>query len=98
VRDRTHKLHSAAAVAVAGELVFTGVDSATMTVRNFSDAWLAAYLERNGLEILDSVGCYMLEGEGIQMFSWITGDYFTVLGLPLYPLLGFLRDQRALSS
>ncbi len=98
LRDRTHKLHSAAAVALAGELVFTGVDSATLTVRNFSDAWLDAYLERNGLEILDSVGCYMLEGEGVQMFSWVTGDYFTVLGLPLFPLLGFLRDERALDS
>jgi septum formation protein len=63
-----------------------------MQVRDFSDAFLDDYLERNGDAVLSSVGCYQLEGEGIQLFDAIAGDYFTILGLPLLPLLGALRD------
>src|SRR5262249_14739848 len=61
LRGRPHQLHSAAAVARAGEIVFTEVDSATLFARDFSDAWLDGYLERNGPDVLSSVGCYMLE-------------------------------------
>jgi septum formation protein len=93
LRGRTHHLHSGLAVAEAGQLVFTTVETATLTVRAFSDAWLAAYLERNGEALLGSVGGYQLEGEGVQLFERIEGDYFVILGLPLLALLGFLRQQ-----
>jgi septum formation protein len=98
LRGREHQLHAAVAVAVAGEIVFTEVESATLVVRPFSDAWLEGYLDRNGLDILQSVGGYQLEGEGVQLFDRIEGDYFTILGLPLPPLLRFLRDREALPS
>ncbi|HEY3812151.1 MAG TPA: Maf family protein [Caulobacteraceae bacterium] len=98
LRGRAHRLHSAVAVARAGELVFTEADSATLFARDFSDAWLDGYLERNGVEILGSVGCYMLEGEGAQLFDRVAGDYFTILGLPLLPLLGFLRAEGAIAA
>jgi septum formation protein len=74
------------------------VTSARLTVRNFSDAFLDAYLGADGSAILGSVGSYRLEGRGIQLFARIEGDYFAILGLPLLELLGFLRDRRALSS
>lgn len=98
LRGREHRLHSGLAVARADELIFTHVETATLKVRDFSDAWLDAYLERNGLEILGSVGCYQLEGEGVQLFERIEGDYFTILGLPLLPLLDFLRREGVLAS
>ena len=98
LRGRAHRLHSAVAVACAGELVFTGADSATLFARDFSDAWLEGYLDRNGVEILGSVGCYMLEGEGAQIFERVEGDYFTILGLPLLPLLSFLRGEGAIAA
>lgn len=63
-----------------------------MQVRNFSDEFLSAYLARNGSIVLSSVGCYQLEGEGVQLFDAIAGDYFTILGLPLLPLLEELRQ------
>jgi len=63
-----------------------------MTVRDFSDRFLSQYLDNSGGEILESVGAYRLEGPGAQLFERIDGDYFTVLGLPLLPLLGFLRQ------
>jgi septum formation protein len=98
LRGRSHQLHSGVAVARADEILFTHVETATLTVRGFSEAWLDAYLERNGLEILGSVGCYLLEGEGVQLFERVEGDYFTILGLPLLPLLAFLRQARALDA
>jgi len=60
-------------------------------MRDFSDAFLELYLERCGDSVMKSVGCYQLEGIGIQLFDSIAGDYFTILGLPLLPLLGQLR-------
>lgn len=96
MRGRVHHLHSGLAVAEAGEIVFTTVETATLTVRRFSDAWLDAYLERNSERLLGSVGAYQLEGEGVQLFERIEGDYFVVLGLPLLALLGFLRDRGVL--
>ena len=97
-RGKTHQLHSGLAVARAGELVFTAVQSASLTVRDFSDAWLDRYLERAGSEILSSVGCYQLEGEGVQLFEKIEGDYFTILGLQLFTLLDFLRREGAIAA
>jgi septum formation protein len=98
MRGRVHRLHSGLAVATAGEIVFTTVESAALSVRRFSDAWLDGYLARGGDDILASVGAYQLESEGVQLFERIEGDYFVILGLPLLSLLAFLRDQGALAA
>lgn len=98
LRGRRHQLHSATAAARDGELLWDDVRTATLTMRDFSDTFLDAYLARNGEAALTSVGCYQLEGEGVQLFEKIDGDYFTILGLPLPPLLRFLREQGVLTS
>lgn len=95
---RSHQLHSAAAVARDGEILWAEVGSARLVMRPFSDAFLDAYLERNARAALQSVGGYELEGEGVQLFERIDGDYFTILGLPLLPLLAFLRAQGTLAT
>jgi septum formation protein len=93
LRGRTHHLHSGVALARGGSIVFSAVASAAMTMRSFSDAFLDAYVARAGERLLSSVGCYQLEAEGIQLFERIEGDYFTILGMPLLPLLAALRSQ-----
>ena len=93
LRGRRHQLHSATAAARDGELLWDDVRTASLTMRAFSDEYLESYLARNGEAALSSVGCYQLEGEGVQLFDRIDGDYFTILGLPLPPLLRFLREQ-----
>jgi len=98
LRGRRHQLHSATAAARDGELLWDDVRSASLTMRDFSDAFLDGYLERNGEAALASVGCYQLEGEGVQLFDRIDGDYFTILGLPLPPLLKFLREQGVVAA
>ncbi len=67
-------------------------------MRNFTDAFLAAYIAAEGGDILGSVGAYRLEGRGVQLFEHIEGDYFTILGLPLLELLGFLRSKGMILS
>lgn len=96
MRGRKHHLHSAVVVASGGRPVWETVQTATLHVRDFSDAFLDAYLGQAGDKVLGSVGCYQLEGLGVQLFDRIEGDYFTILGLPLLGLLDFLRDQGAL--
>jgi len=91
LRGKTHKLHSAVVIARDGEAIWRDVPAARLTMRRFSDAFLDDYLARKGEAILSSVGCYQLEDEGVQLFSRIDGDYFTILGLPLMGLLDFLR-------
>ncbi len=91
MRGKPHSLHSGAALARNGQIVWSGVDTALMQVRVFSDAFLDAYLDREGESLLSSVGSYKLEGMGSQLFDRIDGDYFTVLGLPLWPVLTELR-------
>jgi septum formation protein len=91
LRGRWHMLASAAAVAVNGEIVWDDVDTARLKMRKFSDGFLESYVTRSGSDILTSVGGYKLEGRGIQLFERFEGDYFTVLGLPLLPVLTFLR-------
>lgn len=92
LRGKAHFLNSAVCLVRDGDLVWSEVSRACMQVRDFSDAFLDDYLERNSNAVLSSVGCYQLEGEGIQLFDAIAGDYFTILGLPLLPLLAALRD------
>ncbi len=92
-RGKHHTLESAVCCAQDGEIVWNYSDRATMHVREFSPEFLGRYLARVGEKALESVGCYQLEGEGIQLFDKIEGDFFTILGLPLLPLLSFLREN-----
>ena len=93
LRGRTHHLVSALAVAEKGEIVWTYRDAAAMTMRAFSDTFLERYLATVGEKALSSVGCYQVEGPGIQLFENIEGDYFTIVGLPLVPFLHWLRER-----
>ena len=88
---KTHRLVSCAVVVRDGERIWHKVDSARLTMRNFSESFLDDYLDRVGDDVLHSVGAYQLEGLGAQLFQRVEGDFFTILGLPLLPLLGFLR-------
>ena len=88
----------AVVLAKEGAVVWRHVARAELTMRNFSDAFLDDYLARNGEDILSSVGGYLLEGEGVQLFSHVAGDYFTILGLPMIPLLSALREFGALPT
>ena len=93
LRGRTHVLSSAACAARDGVVVWRFVGEARLMVRAFSDVFLDAYLAEVGADILGSVGAYHVEGLGVQLFSKIEGDSFTIMGLPLLPLLDFLRTQ-----
>jgi septum formation protein len=93
LRGRTHTLLSAAVAFEAGRPVWRHVGQVRLTMRPFSDAFLDAYLEEQGDSLLTTVGAYRLEGVGAQLFSHVQGDWFTVLGLPLLELLGFLRSR-----
>jgi len=98
MRGKPHKLHSAVVVAKDGAPIWREVVTATLTMRDFSDDFLEAYLLADGEEALGSVGCYRLEGPGAQLFSKIEGDYFAILGLPLLGLLDLLRRHGALAT
>jgi septum formation protein len=89
----THYLHSAAVVAEAGEAVWWHSDTVEMTMRPLGDAFLQAYLDREYEAIRWSVGGYRIEGEGVQLFERIEGSHFAILGMPLLPLLAFLRER-----
>jgi septum formation protein len=93
LRGRTHELHSAVAFAERGKVIWAHIGTARLTMRDFSDAFLDDYLLRAGDRVGHSVGAYELEGLGVQLFDKIEGDYFTVLGLPLLPVLAELRQR-----
>lgn len=95
---RTHELHSAVAVARDGRVVFNHVETAKLTMRALSERFLDAYLDAAGPSVTKSVGGYQLEGLGSHLFERIEGDYFTILGLPLFALLGFLRREGCLAA
>lgn len=98
LRGKSHRLISSVVCARQGESVWLQTDIATLDMRQFSDAFLEHYLEENGANSMKSVGGYQVEGLGIQLFSDIKGDYFTILGLPLLPLLDYLRATTELVS
>ena len=89
----THELHSAIAIVRNSEMLFEHVAVAKMTVRKLSDAVIEKYLDAAGPAVTTSVGAYQLEGFGVHLFERIEGDHFTILGLPLLPLLDALRKQ-----
>jgi septum formation protein len=98
LRGKTHRLHSAVVVAKEGAPIWREVVTASLTMRDFSDGFLEAYLAQEGAAALDTVGCYRLEGPGAQLFSRIEGDYFAILGLPLMGLLDLLRRHGELMT
>ena len=93
---RSHELHSAVAVVRDGKILFEAVAIAGMTMRRLGEAEIDVYLDQAGEAVTSSVGAYQLEGLGVHLFERIEGDHFTILGLPLLPLLAFLRSQRLL--
>ena len=93
LRGKTHHLTCSVCVAQKGDILWCQTDRADMTMLNFSNDFVEYYLEKAGDNIQASVGAYQLEDMGIQLFESIKGDYFTILGLPLLPLLGFLRTK-----
>lgn len=95
---RTHRLNSAVALAYNGDIVWEHVSSAGLTMRALTPEFIARHLTRVGDRALTSVGAYQLEGEGLQLFSKIDGDYFTILGLPMLPLLSKLRELGAIDG
>ena len=95
---RSHFLHSAAAIVERGERVWGRTETVVLRMRALGDAFLEAYLDREYEAIRWSVGGYRIEGPGVQLFDEIDGSHFAILGLPLLPLLAFLRDRRVLPS
>jgi len=93
LKGRTHELHSAVVLAENGKVTWEHAATARLTMRAFSEKFLDAYLLRAGDHLFESVGAYQLEGLGVQLFDHIEGDYFTILGLPLLPVLAELRTR-----
>ena len=94
---QTHVLHSAVSVAREGKVLFSHGAAARMSMRKLTETQIASYLDQVGHAVTTSVGAYQLEGLGVNLFERIEGDHFTILGLPLLPLLAFLRSQNLLS-
>jgi septum formation protein len=94
---RCHELHSAFAVARDGQILFADLSIAKMSMRPLGESEIKAYLDQVGEAVTSSVGAYQLEGLGVHLFERIDGDHFTILGLPLLPLLAFLRRERLLA-
>lgn len=95
LRGKTHQLLSAAVICEGENPVWRHVGQAKLTMRPFTDAFLEDYLDREGEAVLSTVGAYRLEGLGAQLFQRVDGDYFSILGLPLLEVLGFLRARRS---
>lgn len=96
MRGKTHTLPTAVAVVLGGSVIWHHSASPRLTMRDFSDAFIEHYLANTGERILSSVGAYQLEGWGVQLFERIDGDFSTILGLPLLPLLAFLREHQVI--
>jgi len=98
LRGKTHVLQGAIVACIEGAPVWRHLAQPKLRMRNFSDAFIEDYLDRIGDAAFESVGCYQLEGLGSQLFDRIDGDYFSILGMPLLPLMGWLRDRGVLAS
>lgn len=98
LRGKEHFLHTAVALAVAGEINWVHVETARLKMRQFSIDFLADYLVRAGQSACQSVGAYQIEGLGLQLFEEIEGDYFTILGLPMLPLMNELRRRGVIKA
>jgi septum formation protein len=96
LRGKTHRLFTAVALAQDARIVWTTVQSASLTMRSFSDAFLDRYVAECGEGLRQVAGAYEIEGRGIQLFERVEGDHFTIVGLPLVPLLAELRARGAL--
>lgn len=97
LRGRTHRLHCGLSVAQGGNEIWRHLAVAHMTMRDFSDVFLETYCAGEEETLLQTVGAYRIEGRGIQLFSAINGDHFTIVGLPLMPLLEFFRTEGLLA-
>ncbi len=93
LRGKTHTLHTALVACIEGSPVWRHVARPKLTMRNFSDAFLDAYVDHLGDDLLTTVGCYKIEGMGAHLFSRIEGDQYSIMGMPLLPLLVWLRDR-----
>jgi septum formation protein len=98
LRGKSHNLHTAAALATGGKAVWSRVDDVALAMRPFSDGFLTGYLRRMGDRVLQTVGAYEVEGPGIQLFDRVEGDTFTIIGLPLLPLLAELRARGVIGA
>ena len=95
---RTHRLHSAAVLAQGGTQLWSDCETVTLRMRPLGDGFLQEYLDHEWAAIRYNVGCYRIEGRGVQLFEAIEGSYFAILGMPLIPLLAELRRRGAVSS
>ena len=98
LKGRRHQLHSAVVIVRDDLVSWVHVDTVDVTMRDYSPEFVGRYLSAAGDQALSSVGCYQLEGPGVQLIEKVVGDYFTVLGLPLLPLLAELRQMNVLDS
>jgi septum formation protein len=98
LRGGTHSLETAVACARGSDVLWSHVEAPHLTMRAFSSEFLEAYLAAEGQAATETVGGYKVEGRGVQLFEKMTGDYFAVLGLPLFPLLAFLRAQGVIAA
>jgi septum formation protein len=98
LRGHTHQLFTAVALAQDGRVLWSAIDTASLTMRAFSDDFLDRYLAECGTALCQSAGAYQIEGRGIQLFERVAGDHFTIVGLPLVPLLAELRARGALRT
>jgi septum formation protein len=95
---RTHELHAGVAAVRGADVLFTHVDVARLTMRPLTGGFLDCYLDAAGTVVTASVGAYQVEGLGVHLFERIEGDHFTVMGLPLLPLLAYLRSEGSLAA
>ncbi|MGB0659459.1 MAG: Maf family protein [Mangrovicoccus sp.] len=98
LQGESHMLHSAIVAVKDGQPIWRFMGKATLHMRQMSDEWIADYLRRNGLSLTESVGGYKIEEEGIRLFDRVDGDFFTIQGLPIVPLITWLTDYGILSK
>jgi septum formation protein len=98
LQGRMHQLNSGVVLARNGQVIWRHVGVARLTMRSLSPQFIGRHLASTGDKVLGSVGCYQLEGEGLQLFETIEGDYFTIVGLPMLPLLSELRKLGAMDG